>query len=298
MRTHDTNDGALRDEIGRSVEGRERARAELAETTRTLERVNARLVAAEALKGRFLANIRNEIKNPLTAILGLAREIPAHAVSPECLAIGEAILEEASSLDFQLRNILAAAEIEAGEASAHGARVDARRLLEETVASFSATARARGLRLEFGWRGAAAEAGGFQTDPAKLALVVANLVSNAVKFAPEGTAVAVTARRTRDWLSVRVEDAGAGIPPGQRELVFERFLQLDSGPAKARPGHGLGLAVVQALLEILGGSVEIDAGPGPGCAFTAMIPALGAAQEWSLPFADAGNALRFEEQWP
>jgi len=289
------SDRDLLEEIRTRIEGKERARADLRETTRALEAVNARLLASEGLKSHFLANIRNEMNNPLTAVLGLAREIGACGDLGQCRELAAALAEEAFALDFQLRNILAAAEIEAGEASVRVARVDVRRVVEEAVASFAGLAAARQVRLDFGWLGAPEDAADFPTDPARLALVVANLVSNAVKFAPEDSEVAVAAYRAGGALVVRVEDAGSGVHPEHRELIFERFWQLESGPAKGWQGHGLGLAVVRATLEILGGAIEVGDRPGFGSVFTVRIPPSGAVAAES-PRAAGGNELVFGEE--
>jgi len=289
------DDRTLLEEIRARIEGKERALADLRETTRSLEAVNARFLASEGLKSHFLANIRNEINNPLTAILGLAREIGRAADLGECRSLAGALEEEAFALDFQLRNILAAAEIEAGDAGVRTARVDVRRLVEEVAGSFTPVGAARGVRLGFRWQGSAEEASEFPTDPGKLALIVANLVSNAVKFGAADTEVAVAAYRAGAWLVVRVEDSGPGVRSEHRELIFERFWQLESGSAKGWQGHGLGLAVVRALLELLGGSIEVGDSPGLGSVFTVRIPEAGAGES-GTPAAPGGNELVFGEE--
>jgi signal transduction histidine kinase len=288
-------DRVLIEELRSRLEGRERALADLRATRRTLETVNERLVAAEAVRTHFISNIRNEINNPLTAILGLAREIAARDGGGEQGTLAEALADEAFALDFQIRNILTAAEIEAGACVVRVARVDARRVLEEVVSSCSRLGAGRGIRLAFRWQGSPQDATEFPTDPAKLALIVANLVSNAVKFSPEGTEIVVAGYRAGTWLLIRVEDAGGGIPPEHRELIFERFRQLSAGPSKGWQGHGLGLAVVRALLEALGGSIEVEDRPGLGSVFTVRVPE-GAVDGTVVPAAPEGNELVFGEE--
>jgi signal transduction histidine kinase len=268
---------------------------DLRETTRQLEVVNARLVASEALRTHFLANIRNEINNPLTAILGLAREMVGCAESAASRALGDALLAESFLLDFQMRNILAAAEIEAGEALPRVAQVDVRRIIEDAASSFAPLGASRDIHLETAWSGPPRGGKCFRTDPAKLSLILTNLISNAVKFAPKNSEVMIIGYRSETSLVVRVEDSGGGILPEHRELIFERFRQLAQGPAKSWQGHGLGLAVVQALLEILGGTIEVGDRPGFGSVFTFRVPESALAGP-GVPHASCGNQLVYGEE--
>jgi signal transduction histidine kinase len=163
------------------------------------------------------------------------------------------------------------------------------------AASFARTAAARGVGIGQRWLAPPGGAAEFHTDPAKLGLIVANLVSNAVKYAPAGSEVVVTGCRDADGLTLRVQDAGEGIQPEHRELIFERFWQLDGGVTRSYQGHGLGLSVVRALLEILGGTVEVGERGARGCVFIVRIPERGDPDR-NLPLAPGGNALVFEEE--
>ena len=146
---HQLSDEDLLKELAARVEEKNRALFDLRMTTARLEEVNRRLVESEALKGHFLSNIRNEINNPLAVIIAMAGEISAGiARDPaECRTLAAAIQSEAFTLDFQMRNIFCAAEIEAGEALPTAAQVDLRALVEATVSSFGPLAAAQGLEV-------------------------------------------------------------------------------------------------------------------------------------------------------
>jgi signal transduction histidine kinase len=291
---HRLSDEDLLRELAERVDEKNRALFDLRMTTRRLEEVNRRLTESEALKGHFLSNIRNEINNPLAAILAMAGEIAGGTArsGEECGALAAAIQAEAFALDFQLRNVFWAAEIEGGEAIPMPAVVDLRALIEGTVASFAPLAAAHGVELRTVWETAPDDDGRFATDPAMLQAVFANLLSNAVKFGA-GAPVRVRVGRDGDRLRLCVEDHGIGIAPADHAAIFERFRQLEEGRTKGYAGHGLGLSVARAVLELLGGSVGVDSAPGAGSRFTALIPrAAGAGVE--DVFADAGNEYFFD----
>lgn len=289
---HRLTDEELLRELAERVDEKNRALFDLRMTTRRLEEVNRRLVESEALKADFLSNVRNEVNNPLAAILAISREMVAGIArgEAECGALAAAIQREAFALDFQLRNIFVAAEIEAGEAMPMPVEIDLRALVEETVASFQPLAAGHGVELRTAWEGDGGRR--FTTDPAMLQLVLANLLSNAVKFGA-GKPVRLLVSLDPGRLRLRIEDQGIGIAAADHAAIFERFRQLDAGRTKGYAGHGLGLSVVKAVLELLGGSIAHESVPGAGTRFTVEIPEA-AAQGGDGVFADAGNEYFFD----
>lgn len=105
-------------------------------------------------------------------------------------------------------------------------------------------------------------------DAARLAQVLRNLVTNAAKFAPAGSLIDVRARRVGEALELIVDDAGPGIPPEHRERVFDKFVQLDPD----RPGTGLGLFICRAIIEGLGGRIEVGDSASGGCRVCVRLP--------------------------
>jgi signal transduction histidine kinase len=292
---HQLSDEDLLKELADRVDEKNRALFDLRMATNRLTEVNRRLVESEALKGHFLSNIRNEINNPLAVISAIASEITSCVGRDpsECIALGDAIRSEAFSLDFQLRNIFCAAEIEAGEALPTPARVDLRALVESTASSFAPLAAKKRVELRTAWEEESGIPPLFATDPAKLQLILANLLSNAVKFCGEGSPVRIGVHRGAGQLRLSVEDQGIGIDPADQDAIFERFHQLESGKAKGYPGHGLGLSVAKALAELLGGTITVDSAAGRGSCFTAVIPETRGAGGEDV-FADDGNEFFFD----
>jgi len=266
-----------------------RALNDLQALTGKLEATNRRLQESEALKSHFLSNIRNEVNNPLASIIGLARQLAGGAADAgTTAAIAGLIFAEAFHLDFQMQNIFAAAELEAGEALPEVARVDVALIVGSVLDSLRHQAEAKGLRVLR--RGAASLP--FVTDAGKLSLMLSNLLANALEFTPPGGEVEVACAIDEQGLQVAVRDSGPGVEAGMREAIFDRFRQLDTGSTKNHRGHGLGLSVVGALAQLLGGSIRPGEGDGGGALFVLTLPP--AAEEADVLAAD-GNLFLFDQ---
>jgi len=268
------DDAMLLEELRRRLEESAIAVADLRAVTQNLERVNEKLRQSESLKSDFLSNIRNEINNPLASIMGLARQIVDKQVDVGTLrSMADGIYHEAFDLDFQLKNIFAAAELEAGDTEMSIARVDVAALVRAQIAAFSQKAAERKVVPVFDCPACGGDGSlTFKTDPDKLQKVLANLLANAIEFNLEGKRITVTAAREGGRLMISIADEGIGIPEKDRKRVFDRFVQIDSGARKRHKGHGLGLSITKALVEMLGGTVSLTGGQGAGCVFTISIP--------------------------
>lgn len=292
------SDGVLLEELKKRFNENKKALHDLRVLTRKLEQVNRKLQESEALKGNFLSNIRNEIVNPLTAIMGLSEQVFSGEAGPETAAsMAHSIYMEAFDLDFQLRNIFAAAELEAGETSISVSNVDVFTLLENLINSFSNQSLQKRLKVKFDLQ-RPKDSGGeflFRTDPEKLQLVLANLLSNAIKYSLEGREVKVSAGKRSGRLRVSIEDKGVGIDCRESGKIFDRFRQLEAGVSKSYKGHGLGLSVTKALVELLGGDIEFSSVAGKGCKFTVSFPEVETGQELDV-YSEEGNEFIFESE--
>jgi signal transduction histidine kinase len=266
----------LLQELQKQVLQNRRALDELKVLTGKLETVNRMLEESEAAKSEFISTMRNEMINPLTAIMGLARRL----VDEKALDTGQKghfaslIYAEAFDFDLQLRNIFAAAEIEAGDVSLDTSRVQAHSLLEGVLVLFQHKVDEKGLQVmidrDASRKGSAG--GHFLTDSGKLQLILTNLISNAIKFSHPRGRVELNISQDKRLLRFSARDHGIGITNGHQEEVFDRFKQLDSGPRKCFRGQGLGLCVTKALVEILKGKIFLSSQKNKGSIFTVEIP--------------------------
>lgn len=256
-----------------------------------LIQVNERLRQSEGLKSHFIANMRNEINDPLGAIMGLAAEICDPATPEDAgRSLASQIKEEAFHLEFELRNIFCAGELEAGEASPAITKVDVGSVLRDAENAFMGGVRSKGqtLRVQV-----PEGCDPFPTDAGKLRIILANLLANAIEFTPRGGQIALRALQQPDQLVIEVEDQGLGLSESDRELIFERFRQLDVGPLRAHKGQGLGLSVVKALVELLEGHIEVESELGRGSKFICRLPLGNTAAELDTSSFD-GNLFIFD----
>ncbi|HNX93928.1 MAG TPA: hybrid sensor histidine kinase/response regulator [Holophaga sp.] len=254
--------------------------------------MNERLRDSEAMKSGFIAHMRNEINNPLNAILALAEELLRSVLSPERLRqIAGIIHGEASHLDFQLRNVFCAAELEAGEATPFITNAEIGSILRNVADSLSHVAQMKDIQIRLI---DPPDPLVFPTDAAKTHLILENLLANAIEFSPQGKSVELCARIQDDELVLDVKDEGIGISAEDQALIFKRFRQLDTGLTRAHMGPGLGLSVTKALLELMGGEIAVDSEPGQGSRFSCRIPR-GQNPETSGMEAFDGNLFLFDD---
>ncbi len=270
---------------------------ELQQLNRELKVVNKKLEESESLKSHFISNITNEIINPFTSILGLAKHILA--VKKEdwktVISMVALIHSEAFNLDFQLRNIFVAAKIEAGEIYPEILNVDIKTLTNNVIESFRFEGKKKGIALDlvFDIEPKAGSIFYFKTDPEKLKLILSNLLSNAVKFSFEKQVIIVKVWNAESILYISVEDNGTGISDDNQKKIFDRFKRVDSGINSINRGHGLGLSINKAILDLLCGDIEIQSEIGKGSKFTIHIPE---AKSDIAGFSTDGNEFLFDQE--
>lgn len=268
------------------------ALSELQTVSRELESLNRKLQASEAMKGHFLSNIRNEINNPLTSISGLARHLMTGRCAPEQVPeIAGMIYSEAFDLDFQLRNIFVAAELEAGEAQPEFCHVEMESLLKNTIELLARHLALKQINVIESVTSPTASPL-FISDAQMLQVMLINLLMNAIEFSPSGGTVRVAMQVSADGLQISVADNGSGIDPADQKKIFDRFVQMESGTTKSHRGHGLGLSITRALVELLGGAVTVESARGAGAKFSLDIPVPQLTAPVSLHASD-GNFFLF-----
>ncbi|MBN2007758.1 HAMP domain-containing histidine kinase [candidate division KSB1 bacterium] len=237
-----------------------------------LEHVNNKLQEAEKVQSHFLSNIRCEINNPLTAIMGHCAylrglsEMNLDRVHDVALTI----FNEAFELDFQMQNIIAAAEFEAGDRNLFISRVDIHFVLDMLIETFQPRLLSKQLSLTL--QNTIPKSRFFSTDANCLHLVMSNILNNAIEYSPEKTKLEVIASVDDQALYLTVHDHGIGIEPSMLHTIFDRFRQLDQGAQRQHKGHGLGLSVCRAALDLLDGRIDVQSQPEQGSTFSIVIP--------------------------
>ena len=245
-----------------------------ARVERALIERNEALAAADTLKSEFIANVSAEVATPLTTIIGFAEMLEAEyfgTLSARQHDYMKGIVEAGNTLKVMVADILDLAAIEAGHLTLELDTVDILPMLSSVLALVRERVREKRLTLEFD---CPPDIGWIVADRRRLRQVMFNLIGNAVKFTPNGGAIAVRAHRRAGELALVVADAGPGIPPEDQQRVFDSFVRTVHD---GNEGAGLGLALVRRFVELHGGTVALDSTPGQGTTVSVRLPA-GAAE--------------------
>lgn len=231
---------------------------------------------ANRAKSEFLSTMSHELRTPLNAVIGLSESLLEDGVDGDAERLRkylEIIHRSGRQLLSQINDVLDLARIEAGQIRLVPAPVDIGAVGALSAEAHQRAARARGIALSSRRpEGALMVA----ADERLLRQALGNLLSNAIKFTPEGGSVAVeVAEGAGGTARVTVRDSGIGIPPEKVGLLFRPFLQLDSSLTRKFGGTGLGLSLVDRIVRMHGGRVEVESEVGKGSAFSVILPVIG-----------------------
>jgi signal transduction histidine kinase len=214
-------------------------------------------------KGEFVATVSHELRTPVAAILGTVETVSRlgdRLDGNKRANLLKGAMTYGDRLNRIIEELLLAAATEHSVVTVTPSDVDVGDLLRQLVAETSVVS---GSRV---WAEASPVTGSVRTDEHKLFRILVNLVENAAKYAPEGS-IEVEAVPVGSRVLFYVTDHGPGIPPADRERVFERFVQLDQSSTRRRGGLGLGLYLCRQLAEVLGGELVLAETQGGGCSF-------------------------------
>ena len=246
-----------------------RAERSMAEALAREQRARGEAEQANRLKDDFIATLSHELRTPLNALMGWIFQLRQTSLTDTARLRALDSLERNTRVQAQLINdLLDVSRISKGKLQLQIRAVNIAQVGREVVDSVSSAARLKGVALDV-----SAQTVYVAGDEGRLQQIVGNLLNNAVQFTPEGGRISLTVSRDSGNAIIRVTDTGAGIEPELVPYVFEPFRQGKDGLARVHGGLGLGLAVVQQLVELHDGRVDVTSeGQGRGSTFTVQLP--------------------------
>jgi signal transduction histidine kinase len=235
-----------------------------------LERTLEELRQLHQHKTEFVQNLSHELRTPLTFVKGYVQLMLEGAMGEINLDMRRAlsVVEQRTEGLIRLVNdIISLEKVEVGIINFQ--TISLAEVAKNSVVGAAMTARKAGLRIELE---APDDLPLVYADPDRLGQVFDNLLGNAIKFSPSGTAITVRLSRSGDFVHADVEDHGIGIPADKLDRIFDRFYQVDGSTKRRYGGTGLGLAIVKTIVESHGGRVVVESEVGVGSNFSFILP--------------------------
>ncbi len=251
------------------------ARTDAEDAHQALAEQNERLRELDRLKDEFIALVSHELRTPLTSIHGyleLLLDGGAGDLDPEQQRFLLVVERNSKRLMQLVGDLLFMAQVEAGKLALDLEEVDLKQVLAECLEAAKPVADEMQIELH----AELAETPSMLGDRSRIAQVLDNLISNALKFTPSSGRVSVRVSRTGGDAVVEIADTGVGIPAEEQGRLFERFFRSSNATEQAIPGTGLGLTIAKAIVERHEGSIEIESFEGKGTTVRVRLP-LGAA---------------------
>jgi two-component system CheB/CheR fusion protein len=264
--------------IARDISERKEAERELARRAEKLEMTNAQLQRAEAearenveKRDHFLAMLSHELRNPLAAVLNASSLLEWDTIDKEAMDEARgAIARQSQHMARLLDDLLDVSRITRGTIEIRKATADLAQSAREALESVTPALETKELQLHLELPEKPLVVRG---DPTRLQQIQANLLTNSIKYTPPGGEVWLTLSEENGQAVIRVRDNGIGIPPEMRDRIFDLFVQVDETPGKTDGGMGVGLTLVRTLVELHGGTIEVQSeGEQKGSEFIVRLP--------------------------
>ncbi|HEY0318376.1 MAG TPA: HAMP domain-containing sensor histidine kinase [Solirubrobacterales bacterium] len=226
----------------------------------------------DRLKDDFVLTASHELRSPLTSVQGFAEllMLDRDNLTPRQVETVEIILDNCRHLVRLLNDLLDLARSDAGRLSIRAQPTEPAPLIDDTVRTMRAQTESRGQTLT---QEIDPQLPLVSVEPDRIRQILVNLLTNAHEYSPEGASIRVTARAQAAEVVISVIDDGPGIPEDQLGQIFQRFTRGDAGLTQRVGGTGLGLAISKSLVELHGGTIEVDSTPGVGSTFSFRLPA-------------------------
>ncbi len=248
--------------------------SDIKEREAELEVLLAKSEAADRAKSEFLANMSHEIRTPMNGVLGMAELLSKSILDTRQKTFVDIIVKSGNALLTIINDILDFSKIDAGQLRLRKAPFDPVEAIEDVATLLSAAASEKDIELLV--CGDQAVRHTVLGDPGRFRQIVTNLVGNAIKFTEKGHVLIDVSTQLigagDSLLRLRIEDTGIGIAPDMQKQIFDKFSQVDTSSTRRHEGTGLGLAITSGLVNLFGGSLELESEPGRGSIFTVEIP--------------------------
>jgi signal transduction histidine kinase len=237
----------------------------------------------DKLKNEFIAITSHELRTPLGLILGHAtflRELVGNDFQEQV----DAIIRNATRLKEIIESLASVDNYETGGSLVRSNQVSVARIIEDVSASFHEMAKNKRIAIKTEIK--QGQELWVDIDGGKIAIVLSNLLKNALTFTNQGGHVLIRGERQPEYITVSVQDDGLGVPAKDLPRIFDRFYQVESHLTRRHGGMGLGLSVAKVMIEMHGGRLWAESREGAGSTFTFLLPANKKSEEPPQPFAE------------
>jgi two-component system, chemotaxis family, CheB/CheR fusion protein len=238
---------------------------------------------ANRAKDEFLSVLSHELRNPLNALLGWSQLLRTHQLDEDSIKQGLGAIEQSAKVQSELiEDLLDVSRITSGRLRLNLELIELTPVVETAINVVRLSAESKNIQIESRLEASTRRIFG---DSSRLQQVFGNLLSNAVKFTPSGGRIEVVLEYLPEEAQIQISDTGQGISADFLPYIFDRFRQADSSKTRTNPGLGLGLSIVDSLVELQGGTVAANSqGDGRGTTFTVRFPLQTNLKETCAPF--------------
>lgn len=235
-----------------------------------------KMVEYDKLRTTFFANLSHELRTPLTVILSahqmmgiILQSLKKPERKKDIDQYLRIIKQNCYRLIRLISNMIDITKIDTNYLTLNMRNLDIIRIVEDIVLSVTQFINDKGIQITF-YTEIQEEC--IACDPDKIERIMLNLLSNAVKFTPKGGKIHVSIYNKEQMVEIHVKDTGVGIPEEMKDIVFERFVQVDGTTTRSTEGSGIGLSLVSSLVDMHGGKITLESKPGEGCLFAISLP--------------------------